>query len=175
MSAAPMRPMRTGDTYGDHSTTADEGTFAAMTPRPDRRRALTIAATVGFGPAVLSACGGDEDAAETPGESLDTGHAATRPPAGPIAKVEDIAVGGGTIFPDEQVVVTQPTEGDFKCFTAVCTHMGCIVSSVQAGGIRCECHGSAFSIKDGSAVNPPATRPLDEVAITVDGDQISIA
>jgi Rieske Fe-S protein len=53
--------------------------------------------------------------------------------------------------------------------------MGCIVSSVQAGGIRCECHGSAFSIEDGSAVNPPATAPLDEVAITVKGDQISIS
>ena len=59
--------------------------------------------------------------------------------------------------------MTQPTEGEFKCFTAVCTHQGCIVSSVQAGGIRCECHGSAFSIEDGSAVNPPATEPLDEV------------
>jgi Rieske Fe-S protein len=53
--------------------------------------------------------------------------------------------------------------------------MGCIVSSVQAGGIRCECHGSAFSIEDGSPVNPPATDPLDEVPITVEGDQIAIA
>ena len=71
--------------------------------------------------------------------------------------------------------MTQPTEGQFKCFTAVCTHQGCIVSSVQAGGIRCECHGSVFSVEDGSAVNPPATVALDEVDITVEGSQISIA
>jgi Rieske Fe-S protein len=146
-----------------------------MTSRPDRRRALAIAASVGIGPVVLAACAGDDGDGSTPDEgALDTGHTPSKPPAGPLAKTNDIAVGGGTIFPDEQVVVTQPVEGEFKCFTAVCTHMGCIVSSVQDGGIRCECHGSAFSVEDGTAVNPPATEPLEEVAITVEGDQISI-
>jgi Rieske Fe-S protein len=145
-----------------------------MTSRPDRRSALTIAATVGLAPAALAACGGD-DTGESPGKSLDTGHTSSEPPAGPLTSVADVPVGGGVIFPDKQVVVTQPTEGDFKCFTAVCTHMGCIVSSVQAGGIRCECHGSAFSIEDGTAVNPPATKPLTEVPITVKGKEISIA
>ena len=147
-----------------------------MTSRPDRRHALALAATVGLSPAVLAACGGDDSAADAPDDgSLDTGHTASAPGAGPLTSTTEIPVGGGLIFPDEQVVVTQPTEGDFKCFTAVCTHQGCIVSSVQAGGIRCECHGSAFSIEDGSAVNPPATAPLDEVEITVEGDEISIA
>jgi len=87
----------------------------------------------------------------------------------------DVPVGSGTIFRDQQVVVTQPTQGEFKCFSAVCTHQGCIVSSVQQGGIRCECHGSAFSIDDGSVINPPATRPLPPVQITVKGDQIRLA
>ncbi len=146
-----------------------------MTSRPDRRSALTIAATVGISPAVLAACGGDESGTDTPDDSLDTGHSPTQPAAGPLTSTADVPLGGGVIFPDQQVVVTQPDEGEFKCFTAVCTHMGCIVSSVQAGGIRCECHGSAFSIEDGSAVNPPATEPLTEVEITVEGDEISIA
>jgi Rieske Fe-S protein len=144
-----------------------------MTPRPGRRRALTIAASVGLGPVVLAACAG-EDTGTTPGKALDTGHVPTNPPSGPLTKTKEVPVGGGTIFPDEQVVVTQPEAGRFKCFTAVCTHMGCIVSSVQAEAIRCECHGSAFSIEDGSAVSPPATAPLQEIAITVDGDEISI-
>ena len=150
--------------------------MTAMTSRPDRRRALTIAASVGISPAVLAACGGDENATDTPDDgALDTGHTATSPEPGPLTSAADVPVGGGVIFPDKQVVVTQPVEGEFKCFTAVCTHQGCIVSSVQAGGIRCECHGSAFSIEDGTAVNPPATNPLTEVPITVDGDEISIA
>ena len=147
-----------------------------MTSRPDRRHALTLAATVGLCPAVLAACGGNDTATDTPDDgSLDTGHSAIAPSPGPITSAADVPVGGGLIFAEEQVVVTQPTEGEFKCFTAVCTHQGCIVSSVQAGGIRCECHGSVFSIEDGSAVNPPATAPLDEVSITVEGDEISIA
>ncbi len=148
--------------------------MTAKTSRPDRRRALTIAASVGLSPAVLAACGGDEGATPDDG-SLDTGHTATSPEPGPLTSAAEVPVGGGVIFPDKQVVVTQPVEGEFKCFTAVCTHQGCIVSSVQAGGIRCECHGSAFSIEDGTAVNPPATNPLTEVPITVDGDEISIS
>jgi Rieske Fe-S protein len=147
-----------------------------MTSRPDRRHALTLAATVGLSPAVLAACGGDDNGSEgTDDGALDTGHTASPPSAGPLTSAADVPVAGGLIFPEQQVVVTQPTEGEFKCFTAVCTHQGCIVSSVQAGGIRCECHGSAFSIEDGSAVNPPATVGLDEVEITVEGDEISIA
>jgi Rieske Fe-S protein len=147
-----------------------------MTSRPDRRHALTLAATVGLSPAVLAACGGDDAGSEgTDDGALDTGHTASAPSAGPLTSAADVPVAGGLIFPEQQVVVTQPTEGEFKCFTAVCTHQGCIVSSVQAGGIRCECHGSVFSIEDGSAVNPPATVGLDEVEITVEGDEISIA
>jgi nitrite reductase/ring-hydroxylating ferredoxin subunit len=145
-----------------------------MTSRPDRRSALTIAASVGLAPAVLAACGSDDSGTE-PDAGLDTGHTATDPPAGQLTTTAEVPVGGGTIFPDQQVVVTQPSEGDFRCFTAVCTHQGCIVSSVAIEGIRCECHGSAFSLEDGSAVNPPATEGLTPVEITVEGEQISIA
>ena len=145
-----------------------------MTSRPDRRHALTLAATVGLSPAVLAACG-DDESGETPGGSLDTGHSAGTPAAGALTSTAEVPVGGGVIFPDEQVVVTQPVEGEFKCFTAVCTHQGCIVSSVSYGGIRCECHGSGFSIEDGSAVNPPATQPLAEKQIRVKGDTITLA
>jgi nitrite reductase/ring-hydroxylating ferredoxin subunit len=147
-------------------------------PRADRRQALTIAASAGLGPALLAACGSDDGSDPAgPGsdEALGTGHTAAEPPRGRIAGTSDVPVGGGVIFPDQQVVVTQPAEGEFRCFTAVCTHQGCIVSSVQAGGIRCECHGSAFSIEDGSPVNPPATVGLAAYDVTVDGEEISIA
>ena len=95
-------------------------------------------------------------------------------PADAFAQTSEIEVGGGTIYPDEQIVITQPSQGEFKCFTAVCTHQGCIVSGVADGNINCACHGSAFSIADGSVVNGPATQPLGEESITVQGDAITL-
>lgn len=84
-------------------------------------------------------------------------------------------MGGGTIFKDQKVVVTQPTAGQFKCFSAICTHNGCTVGSVANGTIDCPCHGSKFNVADGSVAKGPATKPLPEQPIKVDGDSISLA
>jgi Rieske Fe-S protein len=84
-------------------------------------------------------------------------------------------VGGGRVFADEQVVVTQPSEGEFKAFTTTCTHQGCQVESVSDGHINCPCHGSRFSIEDGSPDEGPASSPLEEVSISVEGDSIVLA
>jgi nitrite reductase/ring-hydroxylating ferredoxin subunit len=143
----------------------------AHQPFLDRRRALAGAATVGIGVPLLAACSGDDGStAVDPGSS-----GGGSSDGGSLTATSDIEVGGGTIFNDQQVVVTQPTKGEFKCFTAVCTHQGCIVSSVSGGDIHCECHGSAFSIEDGSVVNGPATQPLAEQQITVKGGEITLA
>jgi Rieske Fe-S protein len=103
---------------------------------------------------------------------------ASAPPPQPgavLAKTSQIPVGGGVIFGDSKVVVTQPTAGTFKAFTSVCTHMGCQVASVANGTINCDCHGSKFSIKDGSVVHDPAPQPLAAKKITVTGDSITLA
>jgi Rieske Fe-S protein len=89
-----------------------------------------------------------------------------------LAQVSDIPVGGGKILADAQVVVTQPTAGSFACFSAVCTHQGCLVAEVAGGTINCPCHGSRFNVADGSVAGGPAPRPLPSVAFTVDGDAI---
>ena len=69
-----------------------------------------------------------------------------------IAKTSQVPEGGGIILQDAGVVVTQPDAGDFKGFSDICTHMGCPVSSVSGGTINCNCHGSQYSITDGSVV-----------------------
>ena len=89
-----------------------------------------------------------------------------------LATTSQIPVDGGKILSDKQIVITQPAAGTFKAFTAVCTHQGCIVGTVSGGEIHCPCHGSAFSIKDGSVVNGPAASPLAPIAIKVDGTSI---
>lgn len=89
-----------------------------------------------------------------------------------LATTAQIPVDGGKILADQKIVITQPAAGTFKAFTAVCTHQGCTVGSISGGAIHCPCHGSAFSIKDGSVVNGPAASPLAPVAIKVDGTSI---
>ncbi|MFI7132999.1 Rieske (2Fe-2S) protein [Nonomuraea sp. NPDC050153] len=92
-----------------------------------------------------------------------------------LADTADIPEGGGKVFENEKIVVTQPTAGEFKAFTAVCTHAGCTVATVSNKTINCPCHGSKFSISDGSVKDGPAGEPLEEKKITVDGDKIKLA
>jgi Rieske Fe-S protein len=92
---------------------------------------------------------------------------------GLTATMAEIPVGGGKIFADAQAVVTQPSSGQFKAFTAVCTHQACIVANVTET-INCECHGSKFSITDGSVVTGPAPSPLAAKTVRENGDNLTI-
>lgn len=92
-----------------------------------------------------------------------------------LAATADIPVGGGKIFEDTKLVVTQPTQGSFKCFSAVCTHQGCLVTEVAQGTINCNCHGSKFNPTDGSVVDGPANAPLPARRITITNNSIQLA
>jgi Rieske Fe-S protein len=89
-----------------------------------------------------------------------------------LTTTSKVPVGGGEILTGQKIVVTQPKAGTFAAFTAVCTHLGCLVDSVSGGTINCPCHGSKFSITNGSVVNGPATAPLAAVSIKVKGSNI---
>ncbi|WP_246237161.1 Rieske (2Fe-2S) protein [Actinomadura chibensis] len=113
--------------------------------------------------AVLAGCGGgdkEKSASDLKGKE--------------VAKVADVPVGGGKINGAEKVVVTQPTPGSFKAFTAVCTHQGCTVGSVSDGLIKCPCHGSEFKIADGAVRRGPADRALTEYPVQVKGGGIVV-
>jgi Rieske Fe-S protein len=92
-----------------------------------------------------------------------------------LGYVKDVPVGGGTVFMDQKVVVTQPTKGVFRAFSAVCTHVGCICNKVANGTIDCPCHGAQFKITNGAVVAGPAPTPLPTRTITVSGDKIMLA
>jgi Rieske Fe-S protein len=129
-----------------------------------RRHLITGLAMAGVAVPVLAACGdGGSD-----------GTSSSTAPVGGI-KTSDIPVGGGKIYKSDKIVVTQPDSGDFKAFSAVCTHQGCLVSKVASGTIDCSCHGSKYSIEDGSVQDGPAPKPLPEKTVTVSGDTLSVS
>ncbi|MCX5225324.1 Rieske (2Fe-2S) protein [Streptomyces sp. NBC_00233] len=110
----------------------------------------------------------------TPSAPAETSASAGAPSGKALAKTSDIPVGGGTVFKAEKVVVTQPAAGEFKAFSAICTHQGCLVNKVADGTIDCPCHGSKFRITDAAVVAGPAPRPLPAEQITVSGDSITL-
>ena len=117
----------------------------------------------------LGSSGGDSGGSG--GGSGDSGGGASG--GQPLAATADVAVGGGVIVADKYVI-TQPVKGEFKAFSAICTHQGCPVGEVTGGQIVCPCHGSAFSIEDGSVVNGPAESPLAEEPISVNVGDITL-
>jgi Rieske Fe-S protein len=89
-----------------------------------------------------------------------------------LGSASEIPVGGGKVFTASKVVVTQPVKGQFKAFSAVCTHVGCVCDVVAGGTINCPCHGAKFKISDGGVVAGPATSPLAARTIVISAGKI---
>jgi Rieske Fe-S protein len=120
-----------------------------------------------------SASGGTAPAAPAAGASSAAGSGGSAAgAASALTTTSKVPVGGGEIITASKVVVTQPTKGEFKAFSAICTHMGCTVSQVSNGTIDCPCHGSQYNITTGAVVAGPAPRPLPAKQIKVSGDSI---
>ncbi|MEU1404401.1 Rieske (2Fe-2S) protein [Streptomyces sp. NPDC005728] len=153
---------------------------------PARRTVMAAAGAAGLA-AALTACGSGDDSSNsvttgsgTAGSTGSTGSTGSSAAGGSgggaaLAKTSDIPEGGGKIFKDQGVVVTQPTAGTYKAFSSKCTHQGCAVGSVANGVIVCPCHNSHFSVEDGSVKQGPATQPLPAEKISVSGDRITLA
>lgn len=132
-----------------------------------RRGVIRGAAIGGLSLPLLAACGGG--GGSTP-EATTSGSAVPSV----SASTADIPVGGGKIFADQLVVVTQPVKGEFKAFSATCTHQGCPVTQIQDGQIICPCHASHYSIEDGSVLSGPAPKPLPSYPVTVKGNDVTV-
>lgn len=150
---------------------------------PSRRAVVAAVGAAGLTVA-LTACG-SEDEASDPSTEQGAAGGATNEESGSsagagaggaaLAKTADIPEGSGKIFKDEKVVVSQPTAGDFKAFSTICTHQNCPMVDLKDDIISCTCHGSQFSVLDGSVKKGPAVKPLEAKQVTVKGDSITLA
>jgi Rieske Fe-S protein len=132
--------------------------------RTSRRIVFSGLGALGVAAALAGCAGGDGDSTKT------------KVTAGTeLATTSEVPVGGGIILADQKVVITQPTAGTYDAFSAVCTHQGLLVTSVDNGTIHCANHGSSYSATTGAVEGGPAPSALAKVAIKVDGDKILAA
>lgn len=128
------------------------------------RKAVLAGAGIGLAAAAVAACSKSGS-----GSSESSGASSSSGAADALTSTADVPVGSGVIV--GEVVVTQPVAGQYKGFSAVCTHNGCLLDKIADGTINCPCHGSRFNL-DGAVVNGPAEKPLPSVPIRVQGDAI---
>jgi Rieske Fe-S protein len=147
-----------------------QGTSATGPPWASRAAAGLDQAVLGQPASGRPASGQPSASQPASGQPSAPQPASGQPPS--LALTSDVPVGGGKILADKKIVITQPRAGSFQAFTAVCTHQGCTVSSVSGGTVNCPCHGSKFSIANGSVVAGPAPSALAPISIKVQGTSI---
>lgn len=138
----------------------------------DRRQLLRGAAAGGGALAVgglLAACAGES--AGGAGGGSGAGQATAGAAVGSVEAAQ-VPVGGGIVLPGENVVITQPEAGEYRAFSAICTHQGCPVSSVEARGIKCPCHSSFFDPSSGAVVAGPAPTALSTIPCRLEDGRV---
>ncbi|GAA4923627.1 nitrite reductase/ring-hydroxylating ferredoxin subunit [Actinomycetospora succinea] len=142
----------------------------STTTGPDRRTVLCGLAVALAAPGALAACSSGE--APSGGTAAPAPAPGTSPGAAPTAggtPVAQIPVGGGTIATvgDREILLVQPTAGQFKGFDASCPHQGTTVDPPENGVITCPNHFSQFDAATGALRKGPADTGLTEVPVTV--------
>jgi len=97
-------------------------------------------------------------------QSVKAGLAANFPPnTGQIIK-----------FGRKPVVLIRTETGEFRAFSATCTHLDCIVQyRTDLKQIWCACHNGLYDLR-GRNVSGPPPKPLEEYAVRIVADEIHV-
>ena len=148
------------------SNTIDTAADTAETESSARvfsRRATLITGAVASG-ALLASCAEGDSNVTAPEGTVEVGSAS----AVGVGKAARLTHGSTT------VIVSQPSAGEYKAFSTVCTHQGCQVQVQDSNRIVCPCHGSEFAVADGSVVHGPAESPLASYPVQEKGGKIFV-
>jgi Rieske Fe-S protein len=91
-------------------------------------------------------------------------------------KTAEVPVNSGKIFKfgSKPGLLVRTQAGDFKAFSASCTHLDCIVQyDPNSKQITCACHNGAYDLT-GKNISGPPPRPLEEFVVKVSGDDITV-
>lgn len=95
-----------------------------------------------------------------------------------VASLAELQVAGGLVVGVEgqPVILTYAPQPGVRGFSAICTHLGCVVHWESAGGyIQCPCHDGRFNAQTGAVISGPPPAPLPPRQVVVDGDDIYVA
>ena len=92
-------------------------------------------------------------------------------------KVGELAVNSGKIFRfgNRPGLLVRTASGEWKAFSAACTHLDCIVQyQPEEKRIWCACHNGQFNL-NGQNIGGPPPRPLEEYAVNIRGEEIVVS
>ena len=92
------------------------------------------------------------------------------------AKLSEVPPNSGKIFKfgNKPGILVHTAQGEFKAFSAVCTHLECIVQYKEdTKQIWCACHNGQYNLS-GQNIGGPPPRPLEEFKVNTRGDDVVV-
>jgi len=93
------------------------------------------------------------------------------------AKVSELKPNTGILFKfgSRPGILIATPNGEYRAFTAVCTHLDCTVQYNQEEKlIWCACHNGRYDLT-GKNISGPPPRPLEAFTVNVRGDEIVVS
>ncbi|MDG4860758.1 Rieske (2Fe-2S) protein [Streptomyces sp. T-3] len=135
-----------------------------MSGQPAARRTVlkgaALAGTAGLG---VAACSTESK----------VGHAEPLPTAPvDLGAADEVPAGGAKLYREQRLLVNRTNDDKYTAFSAQCTHAGCVLDKIEKDEGNCPCHHSRFNVKTGEVVKGPATVPLPEIPVRVEGGKL---
>ncbi len=93
-----------------------------------------------------------------------------------VGSLAEVQASGGLVVAagSQPIVLTYSQQAGVRAFSAICTHLGCVVQWENAGFIQCPCHDGRFNGQTGAVISGPPPSPLPPRQVVVEGDDIYV-